>query len=240
MSQLSVTDAITQRISTRAFHRDRAVQLATLREIITLATRAPSGGNTQPWHVYVVGGAARDQLCQAAQAFVMSGGLATAAEEFAMYPSKHSTPPAPPSFIERRRALGYAMYSLMGVDRKDKAGRAAAMGKNWDFFGAPVGIIVTVERSVDRNGWGHVGGLLQSICLLAEERGLATCLQEAWANMGRTVYDQLNIPENEIVWCGISLGYADKAAPVNTLKSDRAPLGEVAQFCGFDGPASKL
>lgn len=236
---LSVTDAICQRISTRAFH-DRDVPLETLREIITLATRAPSGGNTQPWHVYVVGGMARNRLCEEAQKFVMSGGLASATEEFAMYPSKRSTPPAPESFIQRRRALGYAMYSLMGVDRKDKAGRAAAMAKNWDFFGAPVGIIVTVERSVDRNGWGHVGALLQSICLLAEERGLATCLQEAWANMGRTVYDQLEIPDNEIVWCGISLGYADKAAPVNTLKSERVPVDEIAKFRGFDGMASKL
>eukprot|EP00946_MAST-07B_sp_MAST-7B-sp1_P001972 g1972.t1 len=230
---LSVTDAIKQRMSTRAFQRDRGVPLATLEEILALASRAPSGGNTQPWHVYVVAGAARDNLSHTAQSFVMSGGLETAKEEFAMYPSKSSTPPAPPSFIQRRRALGYAMYSLMGVDRKDRAGRAAAMQRNWDFFGAPVGIIVTVERSVDRNGWGHVGALLQNICLLAEERGLATCLQEAWANMGRTVYDELDIPDNEIVWCGISIGYADKTAPVNTLKSERAPLGDIARFYGF-------
>ena len=178
---LSVSDAVDRRMSTRAFHpaRTHPVPLALVRDILLRATRAPSGGNTQPWHVYAVSGSARDALCGAVLAAQASGALAGAPEEYAMYPSKKSTPPAPASFLDRRRALGYAMYSLMGVDRKDRPGRSRAMAKNWDFFGAPVGLIVTVERSCDRNGWGHVGCLLQTICLLAEERGLSTCLQEA-------------------------------------------------------------
>lgn len=231
---MNVSDAIQRRISTRAFHRDIEVPQDTVREILELATRAPSGGNTQPWHIYVVCGEVRDNLCSKAHQFVMSGGLQKTKPEFAIYPSASSTPPAPASFIRRRRKLGYAMYSLMGVDRKDKIARGAAMAKNWDFFDAPIGIIVTVERSVDKNGWGHVGALLQNICLLAEERGLGTCLQEAWANLGSTVYETLGIPDNEIVWCGISLGVADKSAKVNTLLSERELLDEVAHFRGFD------
>ena len=92
---------------------------------------------------------------------------------------------------------------------------------------------MTVDRITDRNGWGHVGALLQSICLLAEERGLATCLQEAWGNLGRTVYDTLDIPDSQVVWCAISLGYADKSKPVNTLRSDREPVDKVCTFHGF-------
>ena len=108
------------------------------------------------------------------------------------------------------------------------------MARNFEFFGAPVGIIVTVEKSCDSNGWGHVGCLLQSICLLAEERNLGTCLQEAWGNLGSTVYDALHIPENEVVWCGVALGYPDTTKPVNTIVSERESLDVVATFAGFE------
>ena len=225
----TVTAAMQQRISTRAFHRDRPVTREMVEELLENAIRAPSGGNTQPWHLYVVCGDERARLTGKALDAVQSG--TPFPEEFAMYPSKETSPP---EYMDRRRTLGYAMYSLWGVDRKDFAGRAAKMAANWDFFGAPVGIIVTVDKVVDRNGWGHVGALLQSIALLAEERGMATCLQEAWANLGRTVYDTLDIPDTEMVWCGISLGYADKSDPVNTLRSEREPLSKVASFRGFD------
>tara|TARA_B110000208_G_C11491266_1_gene329653 strand:- start:13 stop:648 length:636 start_codon:yes stop_codon:yes gene_type:complete len=204
-----------------------------VQEILNLALRSPSGGNTQPWKIYVVAGDAKQDLTTSVEKAMVDGSLSHATPEFAIYPDKNSTPPAPPAFLDRRRKLGYAMYNLMGVDRKDKIGRAKAMGRNYDFFGAPVGMIITVEKACDANGWGHVGCLLQSICLLAEERNLGTCLQEAWGNLGRTVYNSLNIPDNEVVWCGLALGYPDTTKPVNTLRSEREELSTVASFAGF-------
>eukprot|EP00729_Bicosta_minor_P022406 gene22406-11336_t len=235
MSELSVTAAMQQRISTRGFLKDKAVPLEVVKELLEVAVRAPSGGNTQPWHLHVVSGEARDKLSAAALKAVQSG--TKFEQEYAVYPSKDL---APASYLDRRRKVAYAMYELQGVGQKDSLAKMQAMARNWEFFDAPVAIIVTVDRAVDKNGWGHVGALLQSICLLAEERGLATCLQEAWGNLGNTVYDQLGIPaETEAVWCAIALGYPDKAVPVNTLRTDREPLDVCANFHGFSAQ-SKL
>ena len=129
------------------------------------------------------------------------------------------------------------MFRLMGIDRKDASARAEVLLRNFRFFGAPVGLFVTVDRIVDRNGWGHVGMFIQSLCLLAEEAGLATCLQEAWANWSQLLAKELSIPASEVLWCGIALGYADTTDPVNSLKSERLPLSE---FVTFKGPSSKL
>ena len=120
------------RISTRAFLRDRPVSLEMVQDLLETALRAPTGGNTQPWHLYVVSGADRDRLCAKTLQAVNDGAAADPASfEFNMYPTKEKSPK---EYMDRRRALGYAMYSLQGVDRKDKAGRAAAMAQNWEFF----------------------------------------------------------------------------------------------------------
>ena len=136
--------------------------------------------------------------------------------------------------MRRRRELGFEMYKLMGIGRKDRAKRFAQLAENWNFFDAPVGIIVTTDRVVDRNGWGHVGCLLQTICLLAEERGLSTCLQEAWGSWPRLTSSILGIPSGEILWCGIAIGYEDKSAPVNKLRSKRDDVDTFTKFMGFD------
>eukprot|EP00038_Savillea_parva_P014209 m.214751 g.214751 ORF g.214751 m.214751 type:complete len:216 (-) comp27344_c0_seq1:28-675(-) len=186
-----------------------------------------------PWHLYVVTGARRDAVCRAARMAVMgtTGSQPQPNEEapFALYPP----PAASEAYMQRRRKLGYDMYSLMGVDRKDKAGRAAAMLKNYDFFDAPIGIFVTVDKIVDKNGWAHVGALAQTICLLANECGMATCLQEAWSEVGWAVTKELRIPDSQVLWCGIALGYADPRARVNTLRSQREPLDSIVHWEGF-------
>ena len=130
------------------------------------------------------------------------------------------------------------MYSLMGIGRKDKVARVQAMLQNYEFFGAPVGLIITVDRCVDKNGWGHVGCFVQNICLLAIERGLGTCLQEAWADQHEVVRDVLGIPKNEVVWCGIALGYPDTSSPVNSLLSSREAVDHFSVFSGFRGGRS--
>mmetsp|Transcript_54194 Transcript_54194/g.137430 ORF Transcript_54194/g.137430 Transcript_54194/m.137430 type:complete len:233 (-) Transcript_54194:223-921(-) len=228
-----VTAAVCGRVSTRAFLQDKPVPLELIKDILEVASRAPSGGNTQPWHLYVLAGEAREALVHAIR---QPGAFSNGKLEFEVYPSKEREPVG---FSERKKNVAFAMYDLLGVDRKDAAGRQGALVKNWQFFGAPVGIIVTVDRACDRNAWGHVGMLLQSICLLAEERGLASCLQEAWGNLG-VVYKTLSIPDSEVVWCGLALGYADPAAPVNTLRTAREPVDAFAQFRGFSEGPSKL
>jgi nitroreductase len=130
------------------------------------------------------------------------------------------------------------MYKLMGVGWKDRAARMEAMLSNYRFFGAPVGLFITVDRIVDRNGWGHVGMFIQNICLLATAYGLATCLQEAWANYAQVVTSFLGVPSSEVLWCGIALGYADPQEPINTLRTERRPLSEFVQY--FGPAAAKL
>jgi len=224
----SVSAAVTSRISVRQFTA-QSVPLDTVREILELASRAPSGGNTQPWHVYVLIGEKKVELTKAVLEKFDNGVLGEEAG-FQMYPS----PKASSEYMDRRKKLGFAMYELMGIKREDKMGRLNAARKNYEFFDAPVGIMVTVDSIVDKNGWGHVGMFIQTICLLARERGLATCLQEAWSSYSPTVKSVIGIPDSETVWCGIALGYADESAPVNALKSERVPLGNFASFLGTE------
>jgi nitroreductase len=172
---MKVTDAVLARHSCRQFKPD-AVPLDTVKRLLELSARAPSGGNTQPWHCYVVHGSAKTELTKAAFSELAKGNPGDA-PEFNIYPP----PAASAAYMNRRRKLGFDMYDLMGVARTDAKGRGEAMAKNFDFFGAPIGILITVDRFSDRNAWGHVGMFLQTLCLLAAEHGLATCLQEAWS-----------------------------------------------------------
>jgi nitroreductase len=118
------------------------------------------------------------------------------------------------------------MYAKLGIPRENKLARAKSFARNWDFFGAPVGMIFTVDRQMQQGQWADVGMFLQSIMLLAREEGLHTCPQEAWAVWHRVIREYLSVPENEMIFCGLSLGYADESAPVNALESERAPLEE--------------
>lgn len=222
---MQVSDAVSQRTSIRQFTND-PVDDALVRELLTLAARSPSGGNTQPWHVYVLTGDAKKSLTEAVFERMDNGEMGDE-PEFHIYPKADASA----DYMRRRRKLGYEMYSLMGIERDDVAGRINAMKSNFDFFGAPVGIIVTVDRIAGKNGWGHVGMFMQTLCLLASERGLSTCLQEAWSQFNASVYDKVGIDkEKEMVWAGIALGHADTAAKVNELRSDREPLDKFATF----------
>lgn len=220
-----VAAVIERRLSTRQFLASPAPTVEEIAELLLAANRAPSGGNTQPWHVYVVSGDARAALVTKAKA-----ALGENTGEFSVYPDASASG----EYMDRRRKLAADMYELMGVDRHDREARMEALLRNFDFFGAPVGLFITVDRIVDRNGWGHVGHFLQNVCLLAEERGMATCLQEAWAAHSTLIKTELGIPESEILWCGVALGYPDKSAAVNKLRSERRPLHEFARFFGFE------
>jgi nitroreductase len=224
----TVTEAVLGRRSTRAFLA-RPVERGVIEEILDLAARAPSGGNLQPWHVDVVTGAPLEALKSAVRES-LAGQPAGEGLEFTIYPS-----PLPEPYRARRFASGEALYSALAIPREDRAARLAQFARNYDGFGAPVLLLFSIDRLFDRPQWAHLGMFLQNLMLLAEERGLATCPQEAWAAVHETVAAQLSLPEDRMLYCGMALGYADEAAPINRWRTDRAPLEDFATFRGFQG-----
>jgi nitroreductase len=230
------TAAILSRFSCRAF-LDTPVREGTVRELIGTSTRAASGGNLQPWRVYVATGEKRDALVGAATSKFAQMELEEPAYD--IYPETFLREhPDGARYMEARRELARDMYGLMGVGRKDRAAKLAAAGRNWEFFGAPVGIILTIDRRMGPPQWADLGIFLQTLGVLARERGLHTCYQEAWAQYPETVARVLGVPAHETVFCGVALGHADLSAPVNRLQSKRFPVDEVATFF-FDGGQSE-
>ncbi|MDR5856457.1 nitroreductase [Caballeronia sp. LZ062] len=222
---LSVSDAIATRRSIRAFLPD-PVDRGTLEAIIEHACRAPSGSNIQPWKVYVLTGDVKAALSRAIlDVFNDPDADREHEEEFAYYPRTWTSP-----FIERRRALGIGLYTLLGLTRDDKQGMHAQMARNFEFFGAPVGIIFTTDRTMERGSWLDYGMFLQNVMLMARAFGLDTCPQAAFNRYHRIIAAQLELPDNETVVCGMSLGFADASQPENQLRSAREPLHNVLRF----------
>lgn len=218
----TVTDAIETRRSTRAFLPD-PVPEETLRELIGTAARAASGGNLQPWKLYVLLGAARDRLVAAVAEKRKTKPLDGL--EYDIYPRELTEP-----YVTRRGQLAGEMYELVGIARGDREARNAQMAKNFEFFGAPVGMILTIEKQMGPPQFCDLGLFLGNLMLLARERGFHTCPQEAWSVWGATIREVVGVPEDELVFCGISLGYADGENPINALHSERAPLEDFAMF----------
>lgn len=221
LSLLSARDAVTSRRSVRRFRADPVAD-ATLTALLEDARRSPSGSNLQPWLVHVVTGEARDCLVQAAHAAAISGAMPP---EYA-----YQAEPLGDPFRTRRREVGYQLYELLGIARDDMAGRAEAMLRNFDFFGAPVGLFFCIERSHGLGAWLDAGMFMQTVMVLAKAYGLDTCAQQAWCNIGATVHAELGIPDDQIIVSGMALGYADRAAPENALISSRATVEDFAVF----------
>ena len=222
----TVSEAVAARRSVRAF-LPRPVEQKLVEEILALAARAPSGGNLQPWHVDVLAGESLEALkTKVREAFARRPG--GEGLEFTIYPS-----PLPEPWRGRRFASGEALYAALGIPREDKPARLAQFARNYDLFGAPVGLFFSIDRLFDRPQWAHLGMFMQNVMLLAEERGLATCPQEAWAAVHGTVAAHLGLPEDRIFYCGMALGHADPEAPINTLRTERVQLEDFATFRGF-------
>lgn len=220
---MDVSDALKTRISTRAF-LGRPVDEATLRAILDTARWSPSGGNLQPWKLHVVTGAARQRVIDAVKAKLDSDPFADE-NDFPVYPEKLWEP-----YRSRRYDLGEAMYELLEIPRDDKMGRLNHLLKNFDFFGAPVGLFFVIERAMNPNQWAHLGMFMLAVALAAEEAGLASCMQEAWTRYTKTIGTALGLPETEQIYCGMALGHPDPDAPVNRLRSERAEVGDFAVF----------
>lgn len=224
--QRLVDETIDSRRSVRAF-LPTPVPRETLEEILRIASRAPSGTNVQPWKVYVLTGNAKDQLSQKILAAYNDPEEAqTHTEEYPYYPAKWVSP-----YIDRRRKVGLDLYGLLGIKKGDAARMHAQHGRNYTFFDAPVGLIFTIDRIMQQGSWFDYGMFVQTIMLAARARGLDTCPQAAFTQFHRIIGEQLNLPENEMVVCGMALGYADESKPENKLRTERAPLEEWVRFC---------
>ena len=226
----SVDDAIASRFSCRAFLPDRAVPRALVEEILEVASRAPSGTNTQPWRVYVLQGARRDaladQVCAAHDAIYADPALAVEyTEEYEYYPSKWTSP-----YIERRRENGWGLYGLLGIARGEKDRMHAQHQRNFRFFDAPVGFMFTIDRILGRGSLMDYGMFLQNVMLAARARGLHTCPQAAWNGFAKIILPHIGAGPDEMLVCGMSLGYADLDARVNTFDTPREAAGDFARW----------
>lgn len=220
-TQNTAEQAVTGRRSVRRF-LPRPVPMHVVTRILDGAARAPSGTNTQPWLVHVVTGAARDRLSAAVLAAVEAG---ERTEEYAYSPKELWEP-----YISRRRKVGFDLYALYGIDRKDMAGRRLAAMRNYSFFGAPVGLFFTMDRKLLHGSWIDVGMFMQNVMTLARAHGLETCPQQAWCEFGATVRRELSIPDTQILISGMALGHEDVAAKVNSLITERVPASEFTRF----------
>jgi nitroreductase len=205
-----VSAAIDSRISCREF-LGTPVPKQVVVEILETAKRAPSGGNLQPWRVDVLTGA-------------------PLAEFLAGIRAKQRTHP----YRSRRFKCGEDLYGLLGIPRENKPARLANFARNYELFGAPVALFFSIDRRMGQDQWADVGMFMQNIMLLARERGLHTCAQEAWAIWHKSVAEFLQLPADHMLFCGMALGHMDERAPANKLRTERAQLAEFATLRGFD------
>ena len=223
--QKAVDAAITSRRSIRAY-LETPVAREDVEAILEVAARAPSGTNTQPWKVHVLTGAAKARLSdRILAAYADPAQNREHVEEYAYYPREWVSP-----FVDRRRKVGWDLYALLGLTRDNKAGMAAQHGRNYRFFDAPVGMIFTIDRIMEQGSWLDYGMFMQNIMVAARGRGLDTCPQAAFTQFHRIISDELGLPENEMIVCGMALGFADLDKVENTLVTEREPVSSFARF----------
>jgi nitroreductase len=221
----AVDEAITSRRSIRAF-LPTPVPRATIEQILAVAARAPSGTNTQPWKAWVLTGEAKAGLTRKIRAAYDDPAVrATHSEEYAYYPTEWVAP-----YVDRRRQVGWDLYTLLGIGKADKAKMHEQHGRNYAFFDAPVGLVFTIDRVLRQGSWLDYGMFLQNIMVAARARGLDTCPQAAFTQFHRIIEEHLQLPPEQMVVCGMSLGHADPAAIENTLVTEREPVSGFARF----------
>lgn len=218
---MSAVEAITSRRSIRAF-TDEPVPHDVLSAILRDAARAPSGTNIQPWHVIVLEGTAKDDLVDVVQA-AFDSGQSTPDDKY--YPSEFVEP-----YLARRRKIGWDLYGLLGIERGDRDKMAAQARKNFEFFGAPVGMFFTMHETMSYGGWLDLGLYLGNVMTLARAHGLDTCPQAAWREFESVIHEHLNVPDDHRVIVGMALGYEDSSAVENSLRTQRSGLAEFVEF----------
>lgn len=218
----TVTDAVVTRRSLRAF-TDQSVDEQVIRKILTTASRAPSGTNMQPWRVRVLTGDSLNNVSRAVLKAYDADEPYDAEEPY--YPDKFFEP-----YLSRRRKVGWDLYSLLDIQKGDKEKMKAQHRRNFEFFSAPVGAVFTIHRDLNTGSWLDYGMFLQNVMLLAREAGLHTCPQAAFCGYHRAIRSALPLTDEEVVVCGMSIGYADFSSIENTLETERAEVSEFVEF----------
>ena len=216
---MNVVDAVNARLSVRQF-LPTAVSDDQLRSLLSDASRSPSGGNVQPWRMYVVNGNSLTRMRE-----FLTTQPPVEEPEYEIYPKSISEP-----YRTNRFTIGEQMYATLGIAREDKPGRLRQFAHNNDFFSAPAAMFCFIDRQMGPPQWSDLGMFLQTFMLLAVENGLATCAQEYWSVRHKAVSTFVGAPENEMLFCGLAIGYADTSAPINSLRSERMPVDEWARF----------
>ena len=229
MTHTAVDGAILSRRSIRAF-TSQPVAKEVVAELLAVASRAPSGTNTQPWKVYVLQGASRtelaDKVCAVHDAIRSNPSLAAEyQEEYDYYPQKWVSP-----YIDRRRENGWSLYGLLGIGKADKDKMHTQHQRNYRFFDAPVGLMFTMDRVMGRGSLVDYGMFLENIMVAARGRGLDTCPQAAWNGFAKIILSHIGATSDEMLVCGMALGYADQAAIVNTLTTPRVPVEQFTHW----------
>jgi nitroreductase len=222
---LNVSEAVESRKSVRQFLPD-PVDPAAIRTVLQRAARAPSGGNLQPWHVHLVGGESLATLMT-----IMAQRIAQAPEgertEYDVYPRELTSP-----YRDRRYQVGEDLYRSIGIAREDRPARLRQFARNYAFFDAPLALFCSVDRQMGPPQWADLGMFLQTVMLLLREAGLHSCAQECWALYAQTVGEFLSLPDAQMLFSGMAIGYEDTTAPINQWRSARVPLDEFTRFYG--------
>jgi nitroreductase len=222
---VQVSEAVASRRSVRGY-LPTPVNPETIRLVVEKAARAPSGGNLQPWHIDVVGGAKLEELKAIMAARVMEAPKGEPTE-YDIYPKELPSP-----YRDYRFGVGEDLYGSLGIPREDKFARMMWFARNFQFFGAPLALFCSVARTMGPPQWSDLGMYLQTLMLLLREEGLDSCAQECWAIYPETIGNFLNLPDGRMLFCGMSIGYADEADKANQWQSRRAPLADYATFHG--------
>lgn len=224
---MELKQAVLERRSVRAFTSARLSE-EDLRDWLTAAQRAPSGGNMQGWEVIALTGAALDEVTQLAMSrapVVMPAGEET---DRPVYPETLWEP-----YGSRRRRSGEMMYDALGISREDVQKFNMWRSNNFRFFGAPVGLLFVIDERMGHGQWAHMGIFMQTLALLAVDRGWGTCMQEAWGMLRPSLKAHLKLDDSKMIYCGMAVGIPDMSHPINNYRSERASVDEVADFRGF-------
>jgi nitroreductase len=224
LAAAALDEVIRSRKAVRAFRPD-PVPKHLLVEILETARMAPSNYNSQPWRVHLLAGKVKRELGEA----MLQAHVTKAVPPFSPFPQ-----PMPADCAARIDDFGRRLYSTLGIDRSDMAGRARQTGRNYLFFEAPVGLIFTIHAALTKHSWLDCGLFVQSLILAAQVRGLATCPQVSFVRFQSIIAERLGLPPEEQVTCGMSLGYADEQAAVNRMDMPREPLEQFARWSGFE------